>query len=348
MEGIEPTVSVSSRAPESPNDLHVMVEKFRELSPRDQTSRWLGAGEEIIKKNLSAGFFNEETKPQADKAILYQGGDVNPDSSESLRATLHCLKAIGGDEAVETRDNIAKYVSIKFEEKFYSPDEWQEKLAQATPEEKARLEGEGLYGFVFPEESKKAEAETTQSVEGKSPEDRIITKQLSLLEGKIKTVLQKGGRPTEEQQQLIGALRLAKEAKGEAGVLIKEKALRELKQSGVFGLENTIESLSEEVSIARDKLFSNLKGQGWSEGGINGFIEAVRTGNVEGMIREGKFPEAKGLDKLFFGRELKDEELQRLLDPEKKKNWPRNALLFALLISAITSVTLVEQVGKTR
>ena len=191
MENVEPLSNVINQVPESSSDLGARLESFRKLPPRDQTSRWLGAGIGIIREKLSSGFFNEETRPQADKAMLYQGGDVNPDSSESLRATLHCLKAIGGDEAFETRGNIAKYVSIKFEEKFYSLDEWQEKLAQATPEERTRLESEGLYGFVFPEESEKAEAEATQLAQEKSPEDRIITEQLSLFEGRIKKVLQK-------------------------------------------------------------------------------------------------------------------------------------------------------------
>jgi hypothetical protein len=340
MENVELSVAVSRGSQESPTDLPAMVEKLRTSSPQDQTSHWLGAGIEIIQEKQRLGFFNEETKPQADKAILYQGGDVNTDSSESLRATLHCLNLIGGDEANKTYGKITQYLNVQYDKNLYSPDEWQEKLAQATPEEKVRLESEGLFGFVFPEEDEKSGAETTQSAKEELPVDKIITEKLSFLEKK--------GRLTEGEQQLIGKLRLAKEARGEAGVLIKASALRDLKTSGVVGLDNEIENLEGQALIASNKLTEHLKEQGWSEDNIKGFIDGVSQGNIENMIKEGKFPKVEGLDRLFFGRELNDEELQRLLDPEKKKKWSKDALLIVLLMSAMSSFTFVQEVSKTR
>lgn len=174
--------------------------------------------------------------------------------------------------------------------------------------------------------------------QGKSAED-IISRQLLLLLEEIK----KEGRANERQEHLLDSLRVAKEANGEAGAILKAKALQQLKREGVFGVSDAEQRLSEQVPIAKAKLFDHLKTQGWSDGNIAEFINVFQTGQLETAIRKGNFPNVEGLDKLLFGRKMTEEQLKNLLDPEDKKNLG-GSLLLLLLLLAVGSTEVVKQV----
>ena len=182
-----------------------------------------------------------------------------------------------------------------------------------------------------------------QAQEPNKSADDIISEKLSLLEGKIKEAQKEGGRLSKEQQELLGILRLAKEANGEVGALLKEKALQSLKANGVLGIDNVIQSLSQQVKAAEGKLFEHLQNQNWSEEEISEFRSLVNEGQLEKIVKEGKFSEVKDLDKLLFGRKMTEEQLKKLLDPEDKKGLKGGSLLIALLFLLLGSMELAKQ-----
>ncbi len=318
-------------------DTVVAVERFRDMPIRDQVGHWLGGAQEIIKEKRNEGFFNDQTRPQAEKGLLYKGGDVNPESSQSLEAVLDSLKLVGGEEATATYEAIAKYVKVKIAEgdteKLYILDEWQEKLAQATPEEGVRLKGEGLYGFVFPEESQQDQPDKqAQLAQEKSPEEIEIAKAISeYREFFEKRVKAQGGNPSEEDMQTFVMLSFGQAANGEAGVIFKREALKNLaEERGVQNLESKIGYLEQQMSNSISKVSSLMENQGKAELAKE-FGDAVKNGNLMEVIERGKLTKVEGMRELIFGKDFKEEDLNKLLDLGKKNKW-KSPLLLALAI----------------
>jgi hypothetical protein len=320
----------------------------------------LGEAQGVIDRHLDQGFFGkegDERYEQAKKASSYKGtgGDSTQENSDQIFAMRDSVKALVelDPQAKEIdrflSDNLVVDVKEGDKTMRYSISEFEEKLEaiqndsslseEQKKEKSEQLKQEARCGFLT---EKKQVLATQEKPQEKSAED-IISQQLSSLEKQFEAIKKEGGRLTGEQQQLIDLLRLAKEANGEVGALLKEKALQSLKANGELGVDNTIEGLSKQVEVARSKLLEHLANNNWSQNEINEFRNLVDKGQLEKMIREGKFPNVEGLDVLLFGREMSEEKLKNLLDPEGKKGLKAGSLLLLLLVLALGSVELAKQ-----
>ena len=329
--------------------------------PAKEAGIKLGEAQGVIDRHLDQGFFGkegDERYEQAKKASSYKGtgGDSTQENSDQIFAMRDSVKALVelDPQAKEIdrflSDNLVVDVKEGDKTMRYSISEFEEKLEaiqndsslseEQKKEKSEQLKQEARCGFLT---EKKQVLATQEKPQEKSAED-IISQQLSSLEKRFEAIKKEGGRLTGEQQQLIDLLRLAKEANGEVGrILVKKQALEFLRANGELGVDNTIEGLSKQVEVARSKLLEHLANNNWSQNEINEFRNLVDKGQLEKMIREGKFPNVEGLDVLLFGREMSEEKLKNLLDPEGKKGLKAGSLLLLLLVLALGSVELAKQ-----
>jgi len=320
----------------------------------------LGKAQGLIGKHLDSDFFGKEggeRYEQAKKAFQYKGTgrDSTREESDQIFAMRSSIKELIDQDPqareldtffsdnlvvdIQEGDKTMRYSILEFEKELEAIQN-DSSLSQEQKKEKSeQLKQEARCGFLT---EKKQVLATQEKPQEKSAED-IIYQQLSSLEKQFEAIKEEGGRLTGEQQQLIDLLRLAKEANGEVGALLKEKALQSLKANGILGADNAIQSLNQQVEAAKNKLYDHLKNQNWSEEEISEFGSLVNEGQLGEIIKEGKFPEVKGLDKLLFGREMTEEKLKKLLDPEDKKGLEVGSLLLLLLVLALGSVELAKQ-----
>lgn len=324
----------------TPEEAHKKLDK---ASPQERTEHFLGSAQRLIREGKDKGIFDTDEKiATSEQALSYKGGKVDEGASQGIKAILDSLSQTQNNVAQETRAELSKYVRIKAREtgaeKFYTQEEWQQKLNQATPEEKAQLEKEGLYGFVFPEQ--------------KPPEDEIIATHISALELQIKTAKEKG-EDTKQQEQLLKTLRLTQKANGEIGFLFKMKALQELKESGVQNLDAPLKNLQERIPEAQKKLDEHLKGQGLSEDETKTLKATVEKG-LDTLLASGLLSKIEGLDQLVFGKTLDDTAIKELLQTKLGEDEAKNyllthgenagkALLLIMLLALVGSAVVVTQ-----
>ncbi|MFH1832788.1 MAG: hypothetical protein ABH816_01290 [Candidatus Levyibacteriota bacterium] len=309
------------------------------------------AGRNLIAKNREGGRFDsdESLKQKAEKAASYDGSQgVTKNSSDSLKAAIDVLSGIkdsdGNLDAVSkiALDEITPFIKVRVVDetgdKLYSLSEWEEKLSSVSSDERTQLEAKGLYGFKFPKEKQPEEPKAEEAdlrlvaADGKISEYR---------QGLVKEILElkSRGQNTAGKEQLLKDLRLADEANGEAGALLKLKALRDLEKSGVIGLKESIEAFEERQEEAKKKVVEAFEKAGMSDVYISQVKEAIGLGNIESIFVGENRPEIEGLDILIFGREMSEDELAKLLDvnldPNKKGNkWA----LLMILAAAVYGV----------
>jgi len=321
----------------------------------------LGKAQDLIGTHLDSGFFGkegDERYKQAKLASSYKGtgGDSTQEESDQIFAMRDSVRELVERDPqarefdtffsdnlvvdIQEGDKKVRYSILEFEEKLKVIESDSSLSEEKKRENLEQLKQEARCGFL----TEKEQAQDTQEKPQEKSAEDIISQQLSSLEKQLEAIKKEGRRTTGEQQQLIDLLRLAKEANGEVGALLKEKALQSLKANGALGIDNTMQSLSQQVEVAKNKLYEHLKNQNWSEEEISKFGSIVDKGQLEKMVREGKFPKVEGLDKLLFGREMTEEQLKKLLDPEGKKGLKGGSLLIALLILALGSMELAKQV----
>lgn len=355
-------VSPSAEAPEienkpsSSDEEQVVVPQTSEeaelskMSPRERAGGALRGGvEDIIRKEYDNGFFSQPGREEAKKdaeAILKAAEQGDLDSNR-LKLYFETLNVIGGETAEKVNKIAAEYLRIRIGDRFLTLDEWRAELDAAQkpavdgsdpdPQKIQELES-GIFGYNFLEDSAQAENATRE----KSPEDIVIDKELASLEKRVQEILKKGGQPTIEQQQGVIALRYAARMKGEAAPLLNSLALEHLRISGTFGLEDAMRSVNEKLPIAEDNVREFFKNQNLSESDAEIFINAVKTGKLPDIIKEGRFPQIEGLREVFFGKDVTEKELKELLEIEKKKGL-KDTLLLAILLAAIGPAEFVQK-----
>lgn len=332
-------------------------------SKPERVSAFFTVATRRIREKEENGAFdsNKELKEKAKLAGSFKGStEVTREASDSVKATIEVLEAVKTEDPEmqrildETVPNLRiKVVNEDGTDNRYTLEEWRQKLEASTPEERARFESEGLYGFQFPKEK-------TQESVGPAREKstgEVIAVQALQLEAEI-VAAKAEGKNTNNQKQLLTTLRLAEQANGEVGVLLKAKALQDLKASGVGGLEELIQRVEGQRPGAEQRLMEHLKASGLSEEEIASFVGLTGKEGLDKMIAKGAISGIEGLDKLIFGRELSEEELDKILDnhlgPEEKKSYlgygkkTGLALLLLLLLSGMGMSKITEDLGGGR
>lgn len=301
---------VEFRSVSAPPPPDVEREQVAALPPRERTAAVLKAGMEYIREKDEQGAFAEgEQKAAAEWAQLFEGEKgVNRDNSRALEGMLTALDVVGDDTALGIRSHLTEFLRVQVADQALTYDEWNAKLASATPEERVRLEEEGLYGFVFPQEQ--PEQNVQQTAPEQSPEDLVITTQIATLEARIKLGQEKKTN-TKAEERLLVTLRLAEKANGSLGVLLKTKAIRDLQAAGVRGLEATVEQIAPKEQAAQQAFAAELVRLGVDSTTVERIVNRV---GLEQFIQSEGFSKLSGLEESIFGRKLAEGELDALVD----------------------------------
>jgi len=322
----------------------------------------LGQAQDVIGKHLDQGFFGkegEERYENAKKASSYKGTGVDSTQEESdqifaMRDSVKELvdqdtQARGMDSFfsgnlvvdVQEGDKTVRYSISEFEEKLETIKNDSSLSEEQKKEKSEQLKQEARCGFL----TEKEQAQSTQENQEKSPEDILISGHRKLFEKKFKEAEERGDTPKEQLEQLekIGEtlvmLRLAEEANGEAGIILKHLALKNLEENyGAQGLGDSIENLGKQAAESINKVCERME-----PGKAEEFRNAIKEGKLEDLITSGKLPKIEGMRELLFGKDFTEEKLKEILDLNKKKKWG-NALLLALLILLIGPIEMSKQV----
>lgn len=328
-EGENPTGTQPEAAKISPEA------EFGRLSKKEQVSRFRGViGDRIIKK-LDEGDFNSDPKlrEMADTALAYdpaKGWDSGKNLIAEIKITEEMLVGSDGKADLVMQgafDSItsAAVFKVKGNEHPYSYQEWQATLKALPEDQKAKVEEQTSAKLVFAEKT-----------EGMETANSIIEGEYEKLELKIKD----HQRLTEAEQKLFTSLALAKgTVNGEDGVFFSHKALKDLKKAGTLGLDGKINNLTEKADAAQLRLRGFLTEKGVSTEDVATFLQ-----NPDGVIQRGNLPAIDGLDVKIFGREMTEEELIGIFDPQKEKNLKKNALIWLLLASFVPAEVFIKQV----
>lgn len=325
----------------------------------------LGEAHDLISGHLQTGFFGkagEEKYEQAELASKYKGTgkDSTPEESDQLFAIRNSTRELLDQDPqakelhkffsdnlvvdIQEGDKTARLSILEFEKKLEAIQTDPSLSEEQKRENLEQLKQKARCGFL----TQKEQAQDTQEKPQDKSAENIVSQQLSSLERQLKEIKKQGGKISEKQEKLLVALRGANAANGEIGILVKKEALELLKANGELGIDNTIQSLNQEAEAARNKFFEHLKENNWSEEDIGKVRGITDQGKLMEMIKEGKFPEVKGLDVLIFGKEMSEEELKKIFDPEDKKGLKGGSLLIALLVLAFGSMELAKQAIPTQ
>ena len=222
------------------------------------------------------------------------------------------------------------------------------------------VEGKAHIVTLFDNDQKDAVEEYIDSLNSKEkpPEDKVQKQQnvqeqsqeniLSLhrksFEEQFRLAQERGNIPKEQMEQMEQTfimLRLAEEAKGDAGAILKHLALKNLQDHhGIQGLEVVASNLKAKAEEAIDTVHNFISKS--DETMANEFSRASKEGKLEDMIRLGKLFKVEGMRNLLFGKDMTEKKLKEVLQIDKKKKW-NNLLLLALIIMLIGPVELGKE-----
>src|SRR3989344_461619 len=215
--------------------------------------------------------------------------------SEVARIEIQAAKAKG----IYTEQDKAKDADIAISRNGVDSSQ---NLKTASDEEKARIEeilNNGRYEFTIVAD---AERMINESLEREIP----------VLEKKIKEA-SKTKKSSEKEQALLARLRHAREARGEAGILIRLGALKELRASGAVGLDDAIALGEQTAPSARDLISQRLRDSGHTEADVQAIMQQIEKGDVAALAKYGYLKET-GIEKAVYGRELSDQEMKKMMD----------------------------------
>lgn len=349
-------VSSFAPAPEAENEQNPSTEEqvvnlqtpeeaeLSKMSPRERAGGALRGGvEEIIRKAYDDGFFSEPGKEEAkkDAEAILKAADEGDLDSDGLKLYFKTLKAIGGETADQVGEIAAEHLRVKAGTDLLTKEEWQEKLEQATPEERTRLESEGLYGFVFPEEPARE----------KSAEDEVFGRELQKLEER-RNKLKPGESLSQEDGETLMSLRFALQATGDAGVVLKGMTLERLRElvklrgSMVLGLEEAVKSIESKMPQAESNFLGAFHESGATKEEAAMYLNALKKGKLPEMLQNKTLPpeKLKGLSELIFGKELSKKDIGELLEVSKKKGL-KDWLLLTFFLAAIGPMEFGKEVA---
>lgn len=349
----ETTSGVISDLPSHPPPAEVVpkamsVETSKEASLREKAQMAIASGADLITEKSK--FFDTPDKVDAKRnaeKFLEQVGKKALDS-DGLKAFFISMDSVGGEEAGKISEAASEDMLVKVGDRMLSYEDWKEELNTAknppdgTPDpQKIQELEEGVFGYSFPETTEEP-AENINIDKEKSPEDQVISDSIDSFEAKIKRAKEQG-ISSEELEETLVLLKLAEEAEGDAGVIIKSEALKSLLADyKMEGIGEIIDGLEERKQPALDKIVSLMGEDKGQE-----FIAAVKEGKLEDLIREGKLFKVEGMRELLFGQGFTEKDLKEIVSPDNKKKW-KSGLLLALMIMMVGSVTVGQESIKTQ
>lgn len=316
-----------------------------ELTAKDSREEQLrvsgGIAVEAIKIAKENGIYDTEEKAVVAEAALSSAfeGYLDP------KTVLSALKMIEGhgmnEDALkkisETYNNIARRTFVEFDGKL-------QRLSDLEAEKATADETRGG-------EIDKAIAEGVYKT-GEQVVDGAIQKEIPILETQVAKAL-KEKRSTEKESALLARLRHAREAKGEAGILIRLGALKELRSSGVVGLNDAITLGEATAPSARDLILQRLRDNGQTEANAQLIIQQIEKGDVAALAKAGYLKET-GVDVAVYGRHLDDQEMQKMMneildmdtrDLFQKYGKDTGAIFLMLLMMGINSEQIKKMFG---
>jgi len=340
---LHPSEATAAQTPLSP-------EVNKEVLASQRVKEALGKGVDLIKDKKDSVFFDAGDKADAKKdveTVLTQAEQRKLDS-DGLRAFFSATSSIGA-EAIDIEKAASENMRIKVGNRILTLDQWRAELnvlrnppdgapvdpqkAEEIKQKISELEaGDFAYEFVQ-EESAKQE---------KSPEDIVISRHRKSFEEQFKKAEERGDVPKEQLEKIgetLVMLRLAKEANGEAGIILKHLALKNLEENhGAQGLDDSIENLGKQAAESMNKVYELME-----PGKAEEFRNAIKEGKLEDLITSGKLLKIERMRELLFGKDMTEAKLKEILDLNKKKKWG-NALLTVLIIMLIGPMELGKQV----
>lgn len=339
MNELQGAIPTPQEAP-SPNP---QVEALAKMPALERTAKYLGASQGFLKEKITQGSLTDEQKPKAEQALQYNGGAVTKESSGYLKSTFDILDELGkqGDtEASDIRKEIVVHARVQVGEgdsrKIYTPEEWDQELQNAkTPEERAQLEAQALYGFVDPDAPTK-QPEKPQEL----PEDKAIATQIAKFNIQIKEARAKG-LDTAVIEQHVAMLRLVQRiAQGEGGVLLKAHALSQLQNAGVTGLNEVLEEISPQVSAAEQGVIDLLLSSGIPQDKVEALRTEIQKKGLGAVMQKEVVEKAEGLDIFIFGKELSEGEAKSFLAAYKQEGllerYGTKSAIVALLLMLVS------------
>lgn len=321
------------------------------LSPRERGDKATTDAIIFLDGKREENFFegNPDLSSSVDSVFAHmtksEDGTRRTLDSDGLRNLASTLSKIEDPEAALKLEELKQGMIVKVEgvgELTY--DEWQEKLNQATPEERTVLE-KAQFGYPETTEAVTAPVDTAEAGEFAEmpPDKKFLSETITLLEQKMNEK-KANGEDFALEQRLLTFASIAQEVNGRWGPLARESAIRELNRNGYSSstdvttqtLGQSAQNQIEILKLCQEKGLSTDKAQevwkGVSEGG---FLEFINTMRSFGSINEVFGKELKNKDyENMFGKVLSKEELSRLLEEEEKdkKHWALLLLLLALSI----------------
>ncbi len=302
------------------------------LSP-EQQERTKNALEMIrIAQNRGDVFTSAESRSSARIAIESGGQDT--------KAVLAALRVLGyyAKDAPSTLANVRavnEVISRDFEitvdgNVYKLSDLESERVDPKTdPARKAEIEkiiDEGLTVELTPREAV----------------DQAVGKQIAALEAKKNR--------SEKEEAILVRLRFAREASGPAGMAFKIGALNELKASGVEGLDSVINQGAGLEPQAYEAIMKHFELLGHIREEIARILGAISKGQIR-SLQEAKILEGSGVDRLFFGRELNEKELQSLMlsvfdENQAREIWKKHGKNAAMMILIFIAMGVVPSAKK--
>src|SRR3989344_93239 len=276
------------------------IERFRGMTHGEKIAAFSEVARIEIQAAKAKGIYTEQDKAKDADIAIYRNG---VDSSQNIKTLLNSLKEIkDSDIAASAYQKLAAETSVVFGEERLVLSDLEEKLKTASDEEKARIEeilNNGKYEFTIVAD---AERMINESLEREIP----------VLEKKIKEA-SKTKKSSEKEQALLARLRHAREARGEAGILIRLGALKELRASGAVGLDDAIALGEQTAPSARDLISQRLRDSGHTEADVQAIMQQIEKGDVAALAKYGYLKET-GIEKAVYGRELSDQEMKKMMD----------------------------------
>lgn len=281
------------------------LEKEREArSPLERTKRALVSAKEFINQNKDV--FNDK-KQIMDLALnCYQDvgskQEITAETSQGLKAIVEAMDILAPhvpatEELPKVYDQMTEFMRVRYGEgesgRDYTLPEWRKKLAEATDEERQKMEQQGLYGYAYPDQQ---EAKPDLSQNPEQAVNNLLREEINRLQAESQAAKDKGEKIPAKTQELLVALQLAEKADGEWAVLLKDQALHLLQsddpEKGALERSALLPKVQEARS-AFQQIISQLpagtrsavEGQ-LAQKGITGFIAGGglnELGNIDGL-----------------------------------------------------------------
>lgn len=350
-EGIS-DVSVRSPVGAAPEAATSSSQENKELPVKQRVIEAQKQGVDLIKSKQGNGFFNTEAKADVKKdaeiVLMQEKQEHGKLDSAGLKAFFRITSSLGA-EATGIEKTASENMHVKIGDRLLTLEQWRTELeaakklpADGTLPNQQKIDEleKGDFAYDFPKEE--AGEGKTDTGEEKPGANSLIKQELQDLEAK------KNKSPDDEK--LLIMLRLAKRAeKGEMSAIVKDRALRCLNiLDSESGAGKIVEDMREETKQAREKLNVLLQNNGWNENKIMGFNNALDSGGIDSLISQGELEKIVGLRDALFGpdengRSISDDELQKLLDPEHKRDWSKLGNLLGILFALMFAADMAKQ-----